>query len=79
MACRPQRPARAASNFGLIEKILVTLLVIYAASAAASGLQSWIMTGITQKVVFRMRGQIAKPQDLQVPLSYFDGKSISKR
>ena len=64
-------------DFGLIEKILVTLLVIYAASAAASGLQSWIMTGITQKVVFRMRGQIADKIS-KVPLSYFDGKSISK-
>ena len=38
-------------DFALIGRILVTLLCIYLASAAASGIQSWIMTGITQRVV----------------------------
>ena len=64
-------------DFGLIGKILVTLLVIYLASAAASGIQSWIMTGITQKVVYRMRGEIAGKIS-KVPLSYFDGGAVSK-
>ena len=64
-------------DFGLIGKILVTLLVIYLASAAASGIQSWIMTGITQKVVYRMRGEIANKIS-KVPLSYFDGGAVSK-
>ena len=47
-------------DFGRIGRILVGLLSIYLASAAASGAQSWIMTGVTQKVVFRMRGEIAR-------------------
>lgn len=64
-------------DFGLIGQILVTLLVIYLASAAASGIQSWIMTGVTQKVVYRMRGEIADKIS-KVPLSYFDGKALSK-
>ena len=64
-------------DFGLIGKILVTLLVIYLASAAASGIQSWIMSGITQKVVYRMRGEIAGKIS-KVPLSYFDGGAVSK-
>ena len=64
-------------DFGRIGQILVTLLVIYLASAAASGTQSWIMTGVTQKVVFRMRGEIAKKIS-RVPLSYFDGGGVSK-
>ncbi len=64
-------------DFALIWRILATLLVIYLASAAATGIQSWIMTGVTQKVVYRMRGQIADKIS-KVPLSYFDGKAISK-
>ncbi len=64
-------------DFALIGRILVTLLCIYLASAAASGIQSWIMTGITQRVVYRMRGEIADKIS-KVPLSYFDGKAISK-
>ncbi|MEE8703902.1 MAG: ABC transporter ATP-binding protein [Olsenella sp.] len=64
-------------DFGLIGRILATLLVVYLASAAASGLQSWIMTGVTQRVVYRMRGEIADKIS-KVPLSYFDGRSVSK-
>ena len=47
-------------DFGKISRILIGLLCICLASAAASGVQSWIMTGVTQKVVYRMRGQIAR-------------------
>ena len=64
-------------DFGRIGRILVGLLSIYLASAAASGAQSWIMTGVTQKVVFRMRGEIARKIS-RVPLSYFDGGAMSK-
>lgn len=64
-------------DFGRIGSILVSLLAIYLASAAASGLQSWIMTGVTQKVVYRMRGEIATKIS-RVPLSYFDGNKMSK-
>ena len=63
--------------FSLMASILLTLLIVYLASAAASGIQNWIMSGITQKIVFRMRGEIAHKIAL-VPLSYFDGDSISK-
>lgn len=77
------RGARAAAagtggiDFGKIGRILISLLCIYLASAAASGVQSWIMTGVTQKVVYRMRGQIAQKIS-RVPLSYFDGGAMSK-
>ena len=64
-------------DFGKIGRILIGLLCIYLASAAASGVQSWIMTGVTQKVVYRMRGQIAQ-KNSRVPLSYFDGGAMSK-
>jgi len=64
-------------DFALIGRTLLGLLCIYLASAAASGMQSWIMTGVTQKVVYRMRGQIAEKIS-KVNLSYFDGGTISK-
>jgi len=64
-------------DFGLIARALMWLLGIYLASAAASGAQSWIMTGVTQKVVYRMRGEIADKIS-KVSLSYFDGGNISK-
>ncbi len=64
-------------DFARIAAILLELLAIYLASAAAAGVQSWVMTGVTQKVVFRMRAQIADKIS-KVPLSYFDGGSVSK-
>ena len=64
-------------DFGKISRILIGLLCICLASAAASGVQSWIMTGVTQKVVYRMRGQIAR-KIARVPLLYFDGGTMSK-
>ncbi|MEE8716520.1 MAG: ABC transporter ATP-binding protein [Coriobacteriales bacterium] len=64
-------------DFTRIAAILLELLAIYLASAAAAGVQSWVMTGVTQKVVFRMRAQIADKIS-KVPLSYFDGGSVSK-
>jgi ATP-binding cassette subfamily B multidrug efflux pump len=64
-------------DFAKMGSILTSLLMIYLASSAASGAQNWIMSGITQKVVYRMRGEIAHKISC-VPLSYFDGQSISK-
>lgn len=64
-------------DFATIGRILVTLLAIYAASWGAQALSGWLMTGITQKTVFRMRSQVAEKIS-RVPLSYFDGAGQSK-
>ena len=64
-------------DFATIGQILALLLAIYAASWGAQALSGWLMTGVTQKTVFRMRGQVAEKIS-RVPLSYFDGAGTSK-
>ncbi|WP_058985519.1 ABC transporter ATP-binding protein [Hugonella massiliensis] len=64
-------------DFATIGRILATLLAIYVASWGAQALSGWLMTGITQKTVFRMRSQVAEKIS-RVPLSYFDGAGQSK-
>lgn len=64
-------------DFAAIGRILIVLLAVYLVSAAASAIQGWLMSGISQRTVFRFRAQIAEKIS-KVPLSYFDGKGISK-
>ncbi len=64
-------------DLATIGRILATLLAIYVASWGAQALSGWLMTGITQKTVFRMRSQVAEKIS-RVPLSYFDGAGQSK-
>jgi ATP-binding cassette subfamily B multidrug efflux pump len=64
-------------DFATIGQILALLLAIYTASWGAQALSGWLMTGVTQKTVFRMRGQVAEKIS-RVPLSYFDGAGTSK-
>lgn len=58
-------------DFDGIGRIMFMLLGLYAASSAAQLAQGFLMTGITQKICFRLRGQIAQKM-ARVPLSYFD-------
>ena len=45
-------------DFAKIGRVLLILLSIYACSAIFSFVQGWIMTGISQKMTFRMRREI---------------------
>lgn len=58
-------------DFAGIGRIMLLLLGLYAASSAAQLAQGFLMTGVTQKICFRLRGQIAQKM-ARVPLSYFD-------
>lgn len=64
-----------AIDFDKIGTILLTLLALYVASACFSGLQSWLMTGLTQRVCYRMRKEIIEKID-RMPLSYFETNSV---
>ena len=57
-------------DFGWIGRTLAMLLGLYLASSASSLVQGWLMTGLTQKVVFRLRREISEKIAV-VPLSYF--------
>lgn len=61
-------------DFNWIAKTLGFLLCLYLASSACSLIQGWLMTGITQKICYRMRKEIAAKIAV-VPMSYFNGHS----
>lgn len=61
-------------DFVWIAKTLGFLLCLYLASSACSLIQGWLMTGVTQKICYRMRKEIAAKIAV-VPMSYFNGHS----
>ena len=63
-----------AVNFDWIGKTLLLLLGLYLASSACNLAQGWLMTGVTQKICYRMRKEIAHKISV-VPMSYFNGHS----
>lgn len=62
-------------DFTKIGYILAGLLCLYVTSAAMSFVQGWIMTGLTQRVCYRMRREIVEKID-RMPLSYFETNSV---
>ena len=48
--------------------------ILYMASSVCSLIQGWLMTGVTQKICYRMRKEIAAKIAV-VPMSYFNGHS----
>lgn len=61
-------------DFAWIAKTLGFLLCLYLSSSACSLIQGWLMTGVTQKICYRMRKEIAAKIAV-VPMSYFNGHS----
>ena len=61
-------------DFDWIGRTLLLLLGLYLASSACSLVQGWLMTGVTQKICYRMRKEIAHKITV-VPMSYFNGHS----
>lgn len=61
-------------DFAAIGQILTFLLGLYLASAGASFVQGWLMSGVTQKVCYRMRKEIAEKITV-IPMSYFEDHS----
>ena len=63
-----------AVDFDWIARTLTLLLGLYLASSACNLAQGWLMTGVTQKVCYRMRKEIAE-KITRVPMSYFNAHS----
>ena len=57
-------------DFAWIGSTLGLLLGLYLASSGCNLVQGWLMTGISQRVCYRMRGEIARKISV-VPMSYF--------
>lgn len=64
----------AGIDFSVIARILLTLALLYVLSALFGYIQSWIMAGVSVKVSYRFRKDIAEKIN-RLPLKYFDGVS----
>ena len=58
-------------DFEKIGRILLMLLGLYLCSALFSFIQGYLMTGISQKLTYRMRKEISEKID-RLPMEYFD-------
>lgn len=61
-------------DFGYISRILIFLLGLYLISAGFGFIQSFIMSGVSQKVSYKLRKEISEKINL-MPLKYFDTKT----
>ncbi len=64
-------------DFTKIGYILLSVLGLYLISSAFSFVQGWLMSGITQKLSFRMRKEISEKIS-RMPMSYFESKTVGE-
>jgi len=64
-------------NFKYIGKILLFTLGLYIFSSAVSFAQGWIMTGISQKISYKMRKDISEKIG-RMPMSYFESRTYGE-
>ena len=67
----------AGIDFKKIGQILLSLVGLYFVSALFSYVQGWIMTGVSMKVTYNLRNEIARKIN-RLPLSYYD-KTTTER
>ena len=58
-------------DFGKVGRILLSALSLYVVSATLSFIQGYIMTGISQKMTYRLRKEISEKIN-RMPVKYFD-------
>lgn len=64
-------------DFGAIGRYVGSMLALYIIAAMFSFLQGWLMTGISQKVCYRMRREISEKIN-RMPLKYFEKKTVGE-
>ena len=64
-------------DFTYIGKILLFVLGLYLLSSVLSFLQGWIMTGITQKICYRMRKEITEKIN-RMPMKYYESRTYGE-
>nr|WP_246320094.1 ABC transporter ATP-binding protein [Paenibacillus qinlingensis] len=61
-------------NYSVLDVVMIVLIATYIADGGLTFMQSWVMAGLAQRVVRRLRQTMfAKLQKL--PLAYFDGRT----
>lgn len=64
-------------DFAYIGKILLFVLGLYLCSALFSFIQGWIMTGVTQKICYRLRREISEKIN-RMPMKYFESRTYGE-
>ena len=64
-------------DFGRIAQILLFLLGMYLIAAVFSSIQGWIMSGIAQKMAYRMRRDISEKIN-RMPMKYFESRTVGE-
>lgn len=67
----------AGIDFEKIAGILMTLLGLYLISMFFSYIQTWIMSGVTQKLTYRLRKEISEKIN-RIPLKYFESRTTGE-
>ena len=64
-------------DFGYVGKILLIVLALYGVSCVFNLIQGFVMTGITQKICYRMRKEISEKIN-RMPLKYFESRTYGE-
>lgn len=64
-------------NFTKIGQILLFVLGLYLLSSAFNFVQGWIMSGVTQKICYRMRKDISEKIN-RMPMAYFESRTYGE-
>jgi ATP-binding cassette, subfamily B, multidrug efflux pump len=64
----------AAVDFDYIRNILLLMLGLYVFSALFAYVQQWVMAGVSQRIVYRMRREVEE-KFARLPLSYYDQRT----
>lgn len=67
----------AGIDFSRIGKILLILLGLYALSAIFSLVQGYVMSGISQKMSFKLRKELSEKMN-KLPMSYYDKRTYGE-
>ena len=62
----------AGIDFDKIARILLSVLILYIISAVFAYIQGFIMTGVSQKLTYKLRKEISEKIN-RMPVKYFDG------
>lgn len=64
-------------DFSYIGKILLFVLGLYLLSSIFAFLQGWIMSGVTQKICYRLRKEISQKIN-RMPMKYFESRTYGE-
>ena len=70
-------PGTGGIDFDYIGKILLIVLGLYVCSAIFNFAQGWIMTGISQKICYRLRKEISEKIN-RMPMKYFESRTYGE-